>query len=394
MMKKLGVLALSACMLLTGCGSFGAGRAESAANVTDVPPSPTPEPTPIVKTITFSACGDNLIHDGIYLQANARANGDGYDFSYCYANLGDYFAQRDISWINQETLINDELAPSTYPCFSTPGAMGHTLYDMGFRVFNQSNNHSYDKGITGLEATTRFWDSMPDDVVTFGLYHGPEDDGIALQEVDGMTIAYLGYTEHTNGLPTPSGSPINVVYTSETDKLQQQIQLADSQADLVIVSNHWGVEGSHSVIDAQRTLAQQEADWGANVIIGTGPHVVQTAEWLTAADGRPVFVAYSLGNFISAQAAANTMIGAVLEFDIEQTIQPDGSKSIEILSPVLRPVVNHYDARYSNIRLYWYSDYNDELAAQHGVRARAPGFSMEYITDTLQGTIPAEFLAA
>ena len=43
------------------------------------------------------------------------------------------------------------------------------------------------------------------------------------------------------------------------------------------------------------------ADWGADLIIGTHPHVLQNAQWLTAADGRQVFTAYSLGNFISTQ---------------------------------------------------------------------------------------------
>ena len=390
MKKKLFAMLLSLSLLLSACGSQGAGSAEEAAASV---PAPTPEPTPQVVELSFSASGDNLIHDGLYLQANQRAGGNGYDFSYCYENIKDFFAEHDINWINQETLVNDELPPSTYPMFSTPGEMGHTLYDIGFRVFNQSNNHSYDKGAAGLEATTRFWDAMPDDVVTCGLYHGPEDNGIAFQEVKGVKIAYLGYTEHTNGLPTPQGSSIHVTYTSEVEKMQHQIELAASEADLVIVSNHWGVEGSHNLTEEQCSLAQQQADWGADVIIGTGPHVVQSAEWLTAADGRKTFVAYSLGNFISAQAAADTMIGAVLTFDIQQTIQPDGSKTTEVLSPLLHPVITHYDARYSNIRSYWYSDYSDELASVHGVQARAPGFNMAYIDMVLNNSIPAEFLA-
>ena len=43
------------------------------------------------------------------------------------------------------------------------------------------------------------------------------------------------------------------------------------------------------------------ADWGADIIIGTHPHVIQPVEYITAADGRKVLVIYSLGNFISAQ---------------------------------------------------------------------------------------------
>lgn len=355
--------------------------------------APTPEPTPQVTTLRFSATGDNLIHQGIYKQANRRAGGEGYDFSYCYENVRDFYADFDINWINQETLINDKYEPATYPCFSTPGQMARDLYDVGFRVFSISNNHTYDKGAGGIEATLEFWDTMPEDTVVCGLYRGQEDYlNIRLQTVNGVTIAYLAYTEHTNGIPTPSGAVANVIYTNELDVIQSQIAQAAELADLVIVSNHWGVEGSHTITDAQRSLAQQMVDWGADVIIGTHPHVVQDAEWLTAVDGRQCFVAYSLGNYLNAQSTMDTMIGAVLDFTIQKTTQPDGSSKTVVLSPSLHPVINHYDANYGNIRLYWFKDYTDELAAQHGVRAKYPEFSRSYISNVLTSSIGEEFL--
>lgn len=387
-------LALACAVWMGGCAAQGAGRVGAAVSTSLPAASPTPEPAPKTVELRFSATGDNLIHDGIYLQAAQRAGGQGYDFTYCYQNVQGFYTQHDINWINQETLVNDELPPSTYPCFSTPGAMGHTLYDLGFRVFSLANNHTYDKGAQGLAATCSFWASMPADTVTCGLYAGQADYGnLALQQVQGVTIAYLAYTEHTNGLPTPQGAPANVVYTDQLDVMQHQIELAASQADLVVVSDHWGVEGSHAVTAGQRTLAQQQADWGADVIIGTHPHVVQGAEWLTAADGRQAFVAYSLGNFISAQSTPDTMIGAVLDFTIEKTTQPGGSQSIRVVDPLLHPVVTHYGPRYTNIRVYWYGDYTDELAAQHGVRGEYPQFSRDYIREVLCSSIPSDFLA-
>lgn len=393
MNRYTGSLLLAVTLFFTSCGVSGAGRAEEAAAIPSVLPSPSEQVQAEVVEFTFSASGDNLIHDGIYQQAHTRAGNNGYDFSYCYNNVKQFYANHDVNWINQETLVNDEIAPATYPCFSTPAQMGHTLYELGFRVFNLSNNHTYDQGKLGLEATCRFWDSMPEDTVTCGLYCSADDSGFALQNVQGVTIAYLGYTDHTNGLPTPQNSSIDVTYTNELEKMRQEIQTASHSADLVVVSNHWGVEGSHTVTESQIILAQQQADWGADLIIGTGPHMVQSAEWLTAADGHPAFVAYSLGNFISAQAAADTMIGAVLDCTIRQTVQPDGSKLTEIISPRLHPVITHYDVNYSNVRLYWLSDYTDALAANHGVQARMPGFSISYITDVLKNSIPSEFLA-
>ena len=167
-----------------------------------VTPEPEPEPQPVVETIRFSATGDNLIHSPIYNQAARRAGEDGkYSFDYCYEHIAPFYAEQDVNWINQETLCSDTLAPSTYPCFSTPGDCARALYRAGVRVFSLSNNHTYDKGASGIAATLQFWESMPEDVVTTGLWRGEEDyDRIPLQTVNGVTIAYLSYTEHTNGI--------------------------------------------------------------------------------------------------------------------------------------------------------------------------------------------------
>lgn len=82
---------------------------------------PEPEPEPVVETLRFSATGDDLIHSPIYKQAARRAaNGQQYDFDYCYAQVAPFYAQQDINWINQETLCSDELEPSSYPCFFLP----------------------------------------------------------------------------------------------------------------------------------------------------------------------------------------------------------------------------------------------------------------------------------
>ncbi len=355
---------------------------------------PVEETEPQVLTAKFSSSGDNLIHNGIYLQAHARANYSGYDFSYAYDNVRDYFSKFDINLINQETLVNDELPPSNYPMFSTPGEMGHELYDTGFTVFSLANNHTYDKGAAGLSATMNFWQQMPNDVFTCGIYDNDTDyTDIALQEVNGIKIAYLSYTEMTNGIPHPENALYHVVLTSETEIIQSQIELAKSIADIVVVSVHWGTEYSRVENDMQKTLAQDMANWGADLIVGTHPHVVQNAQWLTANDGREVFVAYSLGNFISAQDKAETMVGVVLECEFTKQITADEIVTSAVINPKLTPVITHYDRNYANIRVYMYEDYTAELAQTHGINAWAPIFSIEYIEELLKTTISDEFLA-
>lgn len=380
-------------------GTIPTGRDEpsdSAVSGTEPAASsvPEPEPEPVVETLRFSATGDDLIHSPIYKQAARRAdNGQQYDFDYCYAQVAPFYAQQDINWINQETLCSDELEPSSYPCFSTPGDCARALYRAGIRVFSLSNNHTYDKGAAGLAATLRFWESMPEDVVTTGLWRGADDySRIPLQTVNGVTIAYLSYTEHTNGIPTSSSMPANVIYTSQTDVIEQQVRAAHQQADFVIVGVHWGVEDSHTIVDGQRTLAQQLADWGADVIVGTHPHVLQDAQWLSAADGRQTFVAYSLGNFLSTQNRPDQLVGAILNLQLQKTTEPDGTVQCAVLEPKLLPTVTHYDAGKSNVRTYLFRDYTQELAKQHGVRAKHSDFSLDTVQKIAQNNISSDFL--
>lgn len=160
-----------------------------------------------------------------------------------------------------------------------------------------------------------------------------------------------------------------------------------------MVGVHWGVENSHTITQAQQTLAQQLADWGADLILGTHPHVLQDAQWLTAADGRTAFVAYSLGNLISTQSKPDQLIGAILTIQLEKTVQPNGAVELALHSPLLHPIVTHYDAGKSNVRSYLYSDYTAELAKPHGVRAEHNVFDFEYIRSVAEKTIQPEFLS-
>lgn len=393
-----GLLAAAMVFALAGCGQTAESLSPSPTPETTAQPTPepTPEPTPTVQTVRFSASGDNLIHEGLYNQARRRAaeaGQDGYDFTFAYENLREFYSGYDVNWLNQETLVNDAFEPSGYPMFSTPTGITDALYDIGFRVFSLSNNHSYDKGAQGIESSLAHWNSMPEDVLTAGFYPLTEEaaaqsDGLTYQTVNGITIGYLSYTEYTNGIPTPSDAEHGVIYLDDTETIAAQMAEMRPNCDVLVVSCHWGVEGSHEVADSQRQTAQWLADQGADLIIGTHPHVTQTAQWLTAEDGRQVFVTYSLGNFISAQSSPDNMIGAILSIEFEKTTQPDGTSTTVLLNPQLVPTVTQYENGYADIRVYLFRDYTDELGAAHGNFT----LSRDYIQQVLQESIDPEFL--
>lgn len=91
---------------------------------------------------------------------------------------------------------------------------------------------------------------------------------------------------------------------------------------------------------------------------------MQPVEQLTAADGRQVWVLYSLGNFVSAQADRPNLVGAMAEIAVEKDA---ASGEISISAPQLAFTVTMYGPGYSDLHLVQLSDYTDQLAAQHGV---------------------------
>ena len=337
--------------------------------------------------VTFAAVGDNLIHDTLYEQAAGRSS-SGYDFAYAYERIADKIAEPDVAILNQETIISTEHNVSSYPMFNSPVEVGEEMLEIGFDVFNIATNHSLDCGEKGLASAINFWRSK--NAVTCGAYLNNDDMSIIpMNEVNGVKIAYLGFTESTNGLSLPEDSEVILVKAQDESLIQQRIIEANKKADLVIVSAHWGSEYTHEPTDYQRELAGKLASWGADVIIGTHPHVIQPVEYITNSDGRKTLVAYSLGNFISAQNRGPRMLGGMLNFEI---VKNNTTGEIAFENVKFSGVVTHFGYGCTNIRVYPLDAYTEELASKHGVKNKTADFSLQYLYDILNEVIDKQFL--
>ena len=347
----------------------------------------TTQQTELFSRVSFAAVGDNLIHDTVYEQAAARSSG-GYDFTDAYERIADYIAEPDVAILNQETIISTEHNVSSYPMFNSPVEVGEEMLEIGFDVFNIATNHSLDCGEKGLISAINFWKSK--NAITCGAYLNREDmSNIPMHEVNGVKIAYLGLTDSANGLSLPSDSEVILVRAADESLLQQRIIKAKEIADVVIVSAHWGNEYTHEPTDAQRELAEKLAMWGADVIIGTHPHVIQPVEYITNSDGRKTLVAYSLGNFISAQNRGPRMLGGMLKFEV---VKNNTTGEVVLENVKFSGVVTHYGYGYSNIRVYPLEAYTEELASKHGVLSKTSDFSLQYLYDILNEVIDKQFL--
>ena len=99
----------------TQISSDGQSSEDPSSETQDVlPESSAPEPV----SIHILGVGDNLIHDAIYKQAQTRAGGEGYDFSFVYQRVAEDIASADVAVINQETILaSEKFPPSNYPLF-------------------------------------------------------------------------------------------------------------------------------------------------------------------------------------------------------------------------------------------------------------------------------------
>lgn len=264
------------------------------------------------RELTFAALGDNLIHRQIY--DYAFRNWDG-DFTGCYAALADELAQYDVTAIQQEGLFVEE--PSDYasfPLIGTPIEVGYALEELGFSVVSCAGNHALDFGTEAIDRTAALFSGAG--ILTPGIQ--PTSDGdfqpYALLEENGIRCAFLGFTETTNGHRLPEDTPWVLHTLDDEAQVRQALSDARAAADLVVVFVHWGTEYAAEPNENQLRWAKVFADSGADVVLGTHPHVLQSWDWVAGDGGRETLVYYSLGNCISAQTDPACRLGGLAWF--------------------------------------------------------------------------------
>lgn len=335
-------------------------------------------------TVRLMCAGDNLIHRSIYQQAKNRGNGSNYDFSYAYAGIKDIISSADIAFLNQETIIDPESEPSSYPLFNSPKELLDEMINVGFDVFNQSTNHTMDKKLSGALNNLELFKSKNNILLT-GLYETQEDMlKPQVRDVNGIKLSFVGFTEFLNGLNVPADSDLGLVYL--TDKrtsveeiyatMKKMIDNAKQASDIVCVSMHWQTEDITAPDESQIQITEKLLEYGADIIIGTGPHVLQPFEYKQNGDGEDALVIWSLGNFISCQNKKNNMLGGIADVSITKDLV---SGKTQIESATLIPTITHYTSGFSNVRIIPLADYNAELASQHGVESTS--FTFDYIND-------------
>lgn len=191
---------------------------------------------------------------------------------------------------------------------------------------------------------------------------------------DGVRVALIAATELTNGLSLPADSEGGVLRLGDKEAILEKLAAAREQADIVVLSLHWGAEGASVPTEAQKQLAAELAEGGADVILGHHSHVLQGGEWIETSRGRS-YVAYSLGNFISAQVGVENMLAGLLQLEI--TVPTEGAPVLESVEFI--PTVTHYGSGFSGLCILPLEGYTESQALSHGVRQHDSRFSLSYL---------------
>lgn len=285
-----------------------------------------------VQTVKIKAFGDIMAHLA-QIQYAYNKGGGNYDFSDSFSYVKDYISDADISIGNYESTTNENMEYTGFPRFNTPKEYIYALKDAGFDILTTANNHSLDTDKEGLFKTLEAMDEV-------GISHvgsqKSKANKILYKDVNGIKLAFLAYTYGANGLVdlTEVREEVAELNYLHEEEIKSDIKEAKANGvDFIIVYPHWGIEYHSDPSDYQIELGRNMIEWGADLVIGNHPHVVEPYEYYKASDGRDGFIAYALGNFISFQNLENNndiRTEQSVSYEIDLSKNPkDGSTNID-----------------------------------------------------------------
>lgn len=295
--------ALALALLLLACGPSEPAEVEPPIAEAPPPAEPetvadeTPAPSPFVR---LSAAGDLVLNPHAM-----RAIEDEGSYAPLLEGYAAAVAPEEIAYVNvEQPLVNDEVPldpgwprqdtsrPRRSPVLGATPPLADALAEAGVDVAGLANNHAYDQGHVGLARTMAELRRVG--IASVGA--GTDTDAAyapVVIEQDGRRIAFVAFTSFFNQHPTDGGAL--AARLGEDERVLAAIADARQRADLVVAAVHWSRDFAMEARDSERRRARELVDAGADVILGTGPHVLHAVERVESPRGEAV-VAYSLGN--------------------------------------------------------------------------------------------------
>ncbi|MBN2425337.1 MAG: CapA family protein [Calditrichaceae bacterium] len=232
-------------------------------------------------------------------------------FEYPFQKM-QWFKNADISMINLENPLTDRGIPveKKFTFRASPDYV-KIMKSGGIDIVTIANNHIYDYGVEGLFDTITHLDSIGISHVGAGK-NLAEARAPAIFSVKGINIgflAYYGLNKHSDSYPATkdeAGTALrNLSY------IEEDIKGLKNKADFIVVNFHWGEEKANYPGTDQIDFAHQVIEYGADLILGHHPHVLQGIEVY-----KKKVIAYSLGNFIFGGNSRKTYKSIILAVNI------------------------------------------------------------------------------
>jgi 2',3'-cyclic-nucleotide 2'-phosphodiesterase (5'-nucleotidase family) len=289
-------------------------------------------PAPVTMSLAFA--GDILIHSQVWKAATVNAGGSGYDFAPMFSRVKPLIEGVDLAICHLEVpLVALGEKPTTNPLYSAPTELAWAIKEVGFDRCSTASNHSFDKGVKGIEATLNEFDALG--LGQAGMARTPDEIEPKVFDVKGIKVTHLSYTYGFNGISAPNGETWRSALIDPTRIIADAQKARDLGAHVVVVSMHWGRETQTDLSDFQLTNSDAITKSGLiDLVVGHHAHVVQKIEQVNG-----VWTIFGLSNLISylptTDAFPNkTQDGVIVIADI--TLNPDGS--VQVAQPVAHPI--------------------------------------------------------
>lgn len=292
----------------------------------------------IESKVSLLFAGDIMGHDEQIWSGEDRETRK-FDYNPVFTHIKDIVSEADIAIANLEVTLAGQPYKG-YPQFSSPAALAAACKEAGFDGLVTANNHSVDRGRSGILNTIMRLDSLEiPHTGTFVNQMAKDTLEPLIFSKNGIKIALLNYTYGTNGIAVPAPVIVNLL---ERNNIATGIAAAKKASpDFIILFVHWGTEYDTVPRREQYELADFCFAQGANMIIGSHPHVVQKMVWYNDAEKNRAVV-FSLGNFVSNQRKPKTDGGAMARIELTKK---DGITSISdagyYLTWVYTPIVSY-----------------------------------------------------
>ena len=336
-MKIRPMLSVIAALLMASCNiqkpENNTQRIESQPPIAAVPIKPKPE----IKEAKLIAVGDIMMHS-TQTRSGYDAKSQIYNFDSFFAPVKNILSKGD--WVigNLETpLAGEDVGGYTgYPLFNAPATLADAAKKAGFNILTTANNHALDRGEKGVIRTIA---NLRDRKIAFTGTAASvgEASKPLISTKNNISLAILAYTYGTNGIPIPKGKDYLVSLIDEK-KIVKDIAKARKQGvDIIAISLHFGDEYQRQPNPQQKQLVENLLKAGADIILGSHPHVVQPYKIFKfpGKNGktRKAIAIYSMGNFISGQMKDYTDLGVIFQVTIrkkfpEKTAEITGIKAL------------------------------------------------------------------